>query len=78
MFYEIFQTKFIEIKRVKGPDSESGVEDIWLNVDSCPQSPENSDSDASGGGGGVSAQEETSNDAHLADMDFTNTASSSK
>lgn len=48
-------------------DSESGVEDVWLNVDSNPQSPSNSDSD---GSGIVSNQEDTSCDAAMIDLEY--------
>lgn len=47
---------------------------MWLNIESNPQSPANSDSD---GSGIVSTQDDTSNDAHLTDLDFQHNSSNS-
>lgn len=56
-----------ETKKIK-LDPESASDDVWLNVDSCPPSPTNSDA-LSEGSGVVSNQEDTSNEALIVDLD---------
>lgn len=64
----MLQPRGNENKKIKISDSDNGAEDMWLNVDSCPPSPANSDV-LSEGSGVVSTHEDTSNEALVVDLD---------
>lgn len=73
----VLQPRGNENKKIKISDSDNGAEDMWLNVDSCPPSPTNSDV-LSEGSGVVSTHEDTSNEALVVDLDQNAGSSPSK